>query len=200
MSRSEKHPRLTRAYLNKAHPGNRFDIGDHTYGHPNIQEPHSAPLKIGKYCSIADRVTIILANHRTDLTTTYPFFSLHFLWPEAASLGPDHDWPGPVEIGSDIWIGFGASILPGIRVGHGAIIAANANVTKDVPPYAIVGGNPARVIRKRYDEATIERLLAIAWWDWDDEQVAQALPLLMQPSITAFLDFAGQRTPARQDV
>jgi acetyltransferase-like isoleucine patch superfamily enzyme len=188
--RHDQHPRSTRAFLNKRWPNANFPVGDHTYGCPEIQEPNPKKLSIGKYCSIADQVTIILSNHRTDLTTTYPFFALQSIWPEAKVVGPDRVQSGFTEIGSDIWIGFGATILPHVKIGHGAIIGARSVVTRDVPPYAVVAGSPARVIRMRYKKRVIDRLLAVAWWDWSDDDVAAAIPTLMQPDIEKFLRYA----------
>lgn len=196
MSDPRAHTRSTRDYLAKTRPNNKFEIGDHTYGHPEIQEPAAASLSIGRYCSIADKVTIILANHRTDFVTTYPFCSLRRFWPEAPRGINDHSWPGPVEIGSDVWIGFGVTILPGVQVGHGSIIAAQSVVTKHVAPYSIVAGSPAKLIRPRYAQSIIDRMLTVAWWDWDDDRVAAALSHLMQPSIETFLEFAESTAPA----
>lgn len=200
MSDPRAHTRSTRDYLAKTRPNNKFEVGDHTYGHPEIQEPGASSLRIGRYCSIADKVTIILANHRTDLVTTYPFCALRRFWPEAPHGINDHDWPGPVEIGSDVWIGFGVTIMPGVKIGHGSIIAAQSVVTKPVAPYSIVAGVPAKQIRLRYEESIIERLLAVAWWDWNDDRVAASLAQLMQPSIEAFLEYAEASEPARESV
>ncbi len=171
-------------------------VGDHTYGCPEVQEPGSSKLAIGKYCSIADHVILVLANHRTDFVTTYPFFSLSFLWPEALPLGSDHAAPGPLVIGSDVWLGVRSLVLPGVSIGDGAIIAAGAVVTRDVPPYAIVAGCPATIIRHRFDAATVASLMRIKWWNWEDEVVAQRMSLIMSADVGAFTrahDPAGNR-------
>jgi len=130
-------------------------------------------LLIGKYCSIAAEARFIMngGNHATDWLTTYPFPIFGEGWESAMPAA----WPskGDTVVGNDVWIGYGAIIMPGVNIGDGAIIAAAAVVTKDVPAYAIVGGNPAIVIRYRFDEATIARLLAIRWWDWDSAAVTR---------------------------
>lgn len=135
-------------------------------------------LVIGKYCSIAAEVRFIMngGNHPTTWLTTYPFPIFGHGW-EAAM---PSSWPtrGDTVVGHDVWIGYGAVIMPGVTIGDGAIIATSAVVTKDVPPYAIVGGNPAIVLRFRTDEATIARLLALRWWDWSPEKVTRNVKTL----------------------
>ncbi len=187
VTRSQLHARLTRRFLREAWGGTWARVGDHTYGHPEVQEPGATPLIIGKYCSIGDHVVLILANHRLDLPTSYPFFSLSAIWPEARNFGPDHEARGPMIIGNDVWIGVGATLLPGVSIGDGAIVSAGAVVAGDVPPYAIVGGIPARVLRKRFDEETIAAMLRIRWWDWSDELVAARMRAIMTPDMAAFV-------------
>ncbi|MBZ6074773.1 CatB-related O-acetyltransferase [Microvirga puerhi] len=157
-----------------------YDVGEFSYGRPKVRFPESGKkLTIGRYCSFADKVEILLGgNHRTDWTTTYPFSALRELWPTAPHTEDYHTSRGDVTIGNDVWLGSGAIILSGITIGHGAVIAAHAVVTKDVPPYAIVGGNPAKVIRYRFDEATIQGLLESAWWELPREKIAVLIPLL----------------------
>lgn len=167
-----------------------WSIGAHTYGHPTVLEGGYADLRIGNFCSIGPNVTLILGNHRTDLVTTYPFTTLAHFWPEAAASGPDHQSRGDIVIGHDVWFGANATVTSGVTIGSGAVIAANALVTKDVPPYAIVGGNPARVIRYRFADGIIARLLAIAWWDWPEPLLRERLPLMMASDIEAFLAVA----------
>ena len=120
-----------------------YDIGEFTYGKPKVRFPESGrKLTIGRYGSIADKVEILLGgNHRTDWGTTYPFSAFRELWPGAPRSDEYHTSRGDVTIGHDVWLGSGAIILSGVTIGHGAVVAAHAIVTKDVPAYAIVGGN-----------------------------------------------------------
>ncbi len=131
-------------------------------------------LIIGKFCMIASDVTFIMngANHLNNAITTYPFAIFGKDW-TAAMEGKEYPQKGNTVIGNDVWIGYGATIMPGVRIGDGAIIATNSVVTKDVAPYSIVGGNPAKEIRKRFSEADIEKLLEIRWWDWPIEKITQ---------------------------
>lgn len=149
-------------------------VGRHTYGNPTILhfgEP--TKLSIGNFCSIAGDVTIFLGgNHRTDWVTTYPFNILFKAeWPEAETITGHPISDGDVLIGHDVWIGFGSTIMSGVTVGNGAVIAANSMVTKDVPAYSIVGGNPAKLIKYRFDEATIIQLESLGWWNWPDNKI-----------------------------
>ena len=162
-------------------------IGDHTYGAPYIFDHDFGQLTIGRFCSIAAGVSLILGNHRTDLVSTYPFKVLSDWWPGAADAPSDHDDRGGIEIGSDVWLGAHCTVLAGVRIGCGAIVAANAVVTKDVEPYAIVAGNPARPVRKRCTDEQITQLLAIAWWDWPDEKVQAEVVGLSSLSIDDFI-------------
>jgi acetyltransferase-like isoleucine patch superfamily enzyme len=162
-----------------------YDIGEFSYGRPKVRFPESGKkLTIGRYCSIADKVEILLGgNHRTNWGTTYPFSALRELWPSAPVTEDYHTSRGDVRIGHDVWLGSGAIILSGVTVGHGAVVAAHAVVTKDVPPYGIVGGNPAKLIRHRFDEATVEALLQAAWWELPREKIATLIPLLQSDRI-----------------
>jgi virginiamycin A acetyltransferase len=129
-------------------------------------------LNIGKFCMIASGVTFIMngANHLTDAISTYPFAIFGDGW-ENAMEGREYPRKGDISIGNDVWMGYKATIMAGVTIGDGAIIATNATVVKDVPPYTIVGGNPAREIRRRFDEATIASLLELRWWDWPLEEI-----------------------------
>jgi acetyltransferase-like isoleucine patch superfamily enzyme len=180
---------LTRLHLQGLADRWGFTIGDHSYGRPKVRFPESgAKLSIGRFCSIADGVEILLGgNHRTDFATTYPFGAMTGVWPEAAGRDGFHASKGDVAIGSDVWLGSQCMILSGVSVGHGAVVAARSVVTKDVPPYAVVGGNPARVIRLRFDAGTVEQLLASRWWDLPRERIAQLIPLLQSADVEALL-------------
>lgn len=161
-------------------------IGAFTYGTPKIyQWDDRTRLTIGKHCSIAKGVSILLGGeHRTDWVTTYPF---NQFFREAEEIEGHPHSKGDVTIGNDVWIGMGATILSGVTIGDGAVIAARSLVTRNVPPYAIVGGNPARVIRSRFPVDVVRRLQAIAWWDWPIEKIKQGMPLLMHDDIDAFI-------------
>lgn len=136
-------------------------------------------LVIGKFCMIASGVTFIMngANHLTDAISTYPFAIFGHGW-EGAMEGKQYPHKGDTIIGNDVWIGYNATIKAGVTIGDGAIIAANSTVTKDLAPYAIVGGNPATEIRKRFDDDRIRKLLEIKWWDWPIEKITANVHLL----------------------
>jgi acetyltransferase-like isoleucine patch superfamily enzyme len=180
---------LTRLHLRSAAGKHGWTIGDWSYGKPKVRFAESgAKLSLGRFCSIADGVEILLGgNHRMDFVTTYPFGAMSGVWPEAAGRTDHHASKGDVTIGHDVWLGSQCMILSGVTIGTGAVIAARAVVTRDVPPYAVVGGNPARIIRIRFDERTVERLLASRWWDLPRERVAALIPLLQGPDVEAFL-------------
>ena len=136
-------------------------------------------LIIGKYCMIASDVIFIMngANHLTDAVSTYPFAIFGNGW-ESAMDGKSYPTKGDTIVGNDIWIGYGATIMPGVTIGDGAIIATKSVVTKDVAPYSIVGGNPAREIKKRFSDEAIEKLLKMQWWNWSPEKVTENLAML----------------------
>ena len=163
-----------------------YAIGEGTYGTPEVVYwDTGASLTIGRFCSIGPDVFILLGGeHHLDWVSTYPF---SLMYPEARLLPGYPRTKGNVEIGSDVWIGRGALILSGIRVGHGAVVAAHSVVTREVPPYAIVAGNPARLVRHRFPAETIEALLRIAWWDWPMDRIRGAWSRLQSPDVEAFI-------------
>lgn len=179
----------TRIHLARHVARGGAEIGAHTYGRPRLRFPESGGrLAIGRFGSIADGVELLLGgNHRTDWVTTYPFPAFAAAWPGAAGRSDFHTG-GDITIGHDVWLGSQCMILPGVTIGHGAVVAARAVVTRDVPPYGIVGGSPAKLIRMRFDDATVARLLKAAWWDWPEGAIAAALPRLMSGDVEAFLD------------
>ena len=180
--------RLHLAKLVARRPG-QFAIGPYTYGRPKVRFPESgARLVIGRYGSIADGVEILLGgNHRLDWTTTYPFPALPRLWPQAAGMTGHDTTRGDVVIGHDVWLGSQCMIMSGVTIGHGAVVAARAVVTRDVPPYAIVAGNPARIVRLRFDEARIAALVETAWWSRPRSEIARLIPLLLSERIDDLL-------------
>lgn len=141
-------------------------------------------LTIGKFCMIAANVTFIMngANHLTDALTTYPFAIFGNGW-ENAMDGKTYPQKGDINIGNDVWIGYNATIMAGVTIGDGAIIATNSTVTKDVEPYATVGGNPAKEIKKRFSDDTINKLLQLKWWNWDIEKITKNIQKLTSTSI-----------------
>lgn len=173
--------------LSARYPRERIGVG--SYGDMELlRYGNDGAFEMGAYCSIAKGVKVMLGgNHRPDWVTTYPFSALRTNFSHITGY-PEQG--GDVRIGSDVWIGREATIKCGITIGHGAIVATRAMVTKDVPPFAIVGGNPAKLIRYRFAPEIIERLLAVAWWDWSEERIMAAMPLLLNENIEAFLDMA----------
>lgn len=175
-----------------------WSVGDRTYGSPTVIDHNGrGHLTIGKFCSIAEGVTILLGGeHRHDWITTYPFAGAdHIRWEGAGELDGRGTSKGPVWIGSDVWIGYGALILSGVRVGHGAVIGARAVVASDVGPYAMVAGNPARVIKYRFSDTGIKSLLRIAWWDWPDEKIEEVVPTLCSTDMGALVDYYIHESP-----
>lgn len=148
-----------------------YEIGEYTYGVPKIVFPQGK-LKIGRFCSIAWDVTIFLGgNHRTDWIASYPFPTSADRFPNARGIEDFLETRGDVTIGNDVWIGINVIVLSGVTIGDGAVIGAGTVVTSDVEPYTIVSGNPTRVIRKRFPDDVIEKLLEIKWWDWPYEKI-----------------------------
>jgi acetyltransferase-like isoleucine patch superfamily enzyme len=147
-----------------------------------------AYLKIGAFCSIGKDVQIFLCGeHRVDWVTTYPF---NVLWESGKHLTGHPSSKGDIVIGNDVWIGREAVILSGITIGDGAVIGARAVVSKDVPSYSIVAGNPARIIRTRFEDDIVQKLLRIKWWEWEDEKIALFLPKLLNNDISGFIEAA----------
>ncbi|GJE09693.1 2,3,4,5-tetrahydropyridine-2,6-dicarboxylate N-acetyltransferase [Methylobacterium longum] len=186
----------TRVHLAKLAKRYGFSIGAYSYGRPKVRFAESGRrLTIGRYCSIADKVEILLGgDHRLDWASTYPFAAMRGLFPDARAPEDYHASRGDVVIGHDVWLGSGCMILSGVTIGPGAVVAARAVVTRDVPAYAVVAGNPARVVRHRFDEATAKALEAAAWWDRPHEVVTRLVPLLQSGRVADLL--AALRTGA----
>ena len=144
-------------------------------------------LIIGRYCAIARGATFVMngANHRMSGFSTYPFNIFGNGWERTTPLLEELPYKGDTVIGNDVWIGYQAMLMPGVKVGDGAIVAARSVVSADVPAYAIVGGNPARVLRMRYPPDQVERLLRIAWWEWDAAKVSRNLELVVGGDLDA---------------
>ena len=137
-------------------------------------------LTIGKFCAIARDVKFIMngANHKIDAITTYPFLIFGNGWERVTPKIEDLPYKGDTVIGNDVWIGYDSLIMPGITIGDGAIIAAGSVVAKDIAPYSIVGGNPAKEIRKRFGDDFINLLQTAKWWDWSAEKITKYLEVL----------------------
>ena len=172
-----------------------YFIGEYTYGSPQVRRwGETAVLTVGKFCSISADVIILLGgNHRTEWVSTYPFPAY---FDEFAHIKDCAVSKGDVVIGHDVWIGTGALILSGVRIGEGAVIAAGSVVVKDVEPYAIAAGNPARTVKMRFDQVTIDRLLKIKWWDWDIQRIKDKVDLLLSSNVKDFLESADGKTLA----
>ena len=156
----------------------------------NYPECNRDRLRIGKFCSIACGAKFLFnaANHALGSLSTYPFpifFEEWGLSPLPEDIAGAWDNRGDIVIGNDVWIGYEAVILSGVTVGDGAIIGTRAVVTKDVPPYAIVGGVPAHVIRSRFDSRTVEALEALRWWDWEEDRIRRNLDAIRQGNLAA---------------
>ena len=183
-------------YLNAVVKDQSIEVGDYTIYNDFVSDPrlfeknnvlYHYPINhdrliIGKFCSIACGAKFIFncANHTLKSLSTYTFPLFYEEWDLPKSeVAAAWDNKGDIVIGNDVWIGFEAIILAGVKIGDGAIIGARAVVTKDVPPYSIVGGIPAKVIRKRYTEDIIEQLLSLKWWNWTKEKIKRNLPFIM---------------------
>jgi acetyltransferase-like isoleucine patch superfamily enzyme/capsular polysaccharide biosynthesis protein len=170
-----------------------YKIGRHTYGSPKIWSglltKDATHLTIGKYCAIAGEINIVVANHQVRFGSIYPFAIYREFWPGGWSDISDHV-AKPVIVGNDVWIGINVCLLPGTILGDGAVIGANAVVRGEIPPYAIVAGNPGNIVGYRFPADIVQRLLKLKWWDWPDWKVDQYLPLIMSENIVELLDVA----------
>lgn len=166
-----------------------MSFGKYTYGTPNIYWANNdAKLSVGNFCSIGSNVHIYLGgNHRTDWVTTYPFGHIHQnVFNDFNGIGHPST-KGNVIIGNDVWIGSNVTIMSGVTIGDGVVIANNSHVVKNVEPYSLVGGNPAKLIKYRFTQEQTEKLLQIKWWFWDDEKINKFTPLLCNENIDEFI-------------
>lgn len=171
------------------------NLGSYTYGTPRVYASRNpvvgvepgASVRIGSFCSIAESVEILTGgNHRTDWVSTFP---LNIVFGTAAAWRDGHpSSKGDVTVGNDVWIGLGAKILSGVTIGDGAVVGAFSVVSRDVRPYAIVVGNPAREVRRRFSDEQVDKLLRIQWWNWSAEVVAERIPFLSSDRIDDFLE------------
>lgn len=146
-------------------------------------------LIIGKFCALARGVKFIMngANHKTSGLSTYPFFIFGHGWESAAPQPGDLPYKGDTCVGNDVWFGYESLIMPGVKIGNGAIISSRSVVVSDVPPYSIVGGNPAKVIRTRFSDEVIAGLEAIAWWDWPVDKITRNLDAITSGDIARLM-------------
>lgn len=191
-------------YQNAVIKDPQIEVGDYTIYNDFVANPllfeknnvlyhypiHREKLIIGKFCSIACGTKFLFncANHTLKSLSTYTFPLFYEEWElEKSNITTAWDNKGDIVIGNDVWIGYEAVIMAGVHIGDGAIIAARAVVTKDVPPYTIVGGTPAKEIRKRFDAEVIQQLLMLKWWDWSADNIRQCLPYIMEGKINELL-------------
>lgn len=188
----EKTPRLYRGQEKFRAVYPNYAIGVGTYGLPHVHDwQEGTTLKIGAYTSIADDVHIFLGgHHRSDWLSQYPFPAF---MPEAAGIPDFGGTRGDVVIGNDVWLASGCTILSGVTIGDGAVVAARAVVARDVEPYAIVAGNPAKLVRYRFSPALCAALLASAWWTWPEAELRQIAGMLCASDPQAFLDYVATR-------
>ncbi|WP_258063148.1 CatB-related O-acetyltransferase [Pseudoclavibacter sp. Z016] len=182
-----------------------ISVGDFTYyddpDDPSAFETrnvlhHYGPerLVIGKFCAIASGVRFIMngANHRMSGPSTYPFPIMGGAWGQHVDLVSDLPSRGDTVVGNDVWIGGDVTIMPGVRIGDGAIISTGSVVTKDVPDYGIVGGNPVTLIRRRFDDDDVRTLLEVAWWDWPLEAITEHVRVIADGSVAELASIAGR--------
>lgn len=170
-----------------------IDVGRGSYGAPKLhwsKGDFDHTLRIGAFCSIAEDVSIFVGihgRHTIDYVSTYPLGLIHG---RARGKVPSATTKGNlgVRIGNDVWIGRGAMIMSGVTIGDGAVVAARAVVTKDVPAYSVVGGVPAKIVKPRFPASIVEKLLRLRWWDWTDETIAQRLLFFSTPHFETLLD------------
>ena len=191
-------------YLNAVIKDPQIEVGDYTIYNDFVADPllfeknnvlyhypiHQEKLIIGKFCSIACGTKFLFncANHTQKSLSTYTFPLFYEEWElEKSNITTAWDNKGDIVIGNDVWIGYEAVIMAGVHIGDGAIIAARAVVTKDVPPYTIVGGTPAKEIRKRFDAEVIQQLLILKWWNWSTDKIRQCLPYIAEGKMDELL-------------
>ncbi len=183
------------AKFKKRYPN--YSIGTGSYGLPIVHDYHEgSTLKIGNYCSIADNVQIFLGGqHRIDWVSSYPFSQFYQMDSEFNKNTSVSR--GDVIIGSDVWLCANCTILSGVTIGHGAVIANGAVISRDVEPYAVMAGNPAKLIKWRFDEPIRADLLESKWWEWPEDEVKSILNILCTSDLSNFIDYANHRKYAK---
>ena len=199
-------------YLSNVVTDPDIQVGEHTYYNDFIRDPrdfqknnvlyhhpevYHDKIVIGKYCSIACGATFVCAGgfHSSRALSSYPFGLACGYWDIPGELCTvealfDVEKKGATVVGNDVWLGYQSLIMPGVTIGDGAIIGSRSVVTRDVPPYTIVAGVPAKEVRKRFDEDTIAKLLEVKWWDLPDEEVEKLLPDLIEGNVDSFIEKA----------
>lgn len=174
-------------YTRDLYPQYKDCIGEYTYGLPQIFKlEENSKFEIGKFCSIANDVKIFLdGEHETSNISTYPFGYFKGFTSKKRYKTKSK---GKVVIGNDVWIGYGVTILSGVNIGDGAVIGAKSLVVKNIPPYTIVGGVPAKIIKKRFDDKTIEELQKIQWWNWSDQKIQKNIDNLKGDDLKKILN------------
>ncbi|MCW2314237.1 CatB-related O-acetyltransferase [Rhodoferax antarcticus] len=173
----------------------KYKIGNATYGMPIVHSYHnSAILTIGSYCSIASNVQIYLGGqHRINWVSSYPFPMFFHMDPIYKEKCLAADSKGDVIIGSDVWLCADCTILSGVTIGHGAVIANGAMISRDVEPYAVMAGNPARQIKWRFDESTRKAFLESEWWNWSEDEINNVMHKLCNDDVSRFLEYTKSR-------
>ena len=185
-------------YYDSTNAPEQFEENNILFNYPFFGEK----LIVGKFCQIAHGTKFLMgaANHRLDTATTYPFNVMGGIWRETSTPHIDElPHKGDTVVGNDVWLGRDCLIMPVVKIGDGAIVAAASVVTKDVAPYTVAGGNPARFLKRRFDEELTALLLAFRWWDLPPEEITTLLPVLCSPDLTLLKDTLRSRLARKEE-